>query len=382
MDSRRKKVHGTVRKGLALLFWLHAFGVTRLLTRIHGWDAFPPSAIAQISILAAIAFYAYVTEYQGWSMFVDALYVYASPLILTGRLTWSSAKGIGRALAKASPPLAKMFQVPKGTAPAPATIENTGLPEKPSLLETWLAPILHFSVFWCILVAISHESWILEISLVALLLIAGRAVLGLHKSMDDSAALLEKFDERMKGAVEKMAQEVADTAPTAAEFRARVLNIKIYAGLFGYFMSSDSVKKVTRRFSLAVAVPTYVYTSLLCGFAYYDISVLAKLHWSLGDALIDALYMPIAFGDLPHSFLLRFLGGLQVASLVLIGYDAIFRSIDERMKSISQVAQGLSTIIRTDKVNQALSAFEAQEPNASIFPPQPVSSPSLDQPAA
>lgn len=352
-------MHRAIRKALAVAFWLHALGATILLSRLFHWHGVSEAQLLQLIILSTILFYAYVANNAGWSILVDVLYVYVSPVIIVGILSWKSVKRLGRSLAAISPAIADLYKLQRTgeskTAPLVTTQEG-----QPALTRKILKPFFHFSGLWCLLIAISTQRWILIFALIALLAIAASAVRALHSSLSDASSLMEKINLRLRGAVEKFTQDLKDAAPSSKQFKDGITNVRVYGALFRYLKSAEAVRKVTRKFSLAIAIPIYIYTSLLCGFVYYDIAKLAQIKWSLANALIDSLYMPIAFTDLPHNYLIRTLGGLQVASLILIGYDAIFKSINESMEKLSSVANNLSALIETDAVADALRVYESQ----------------------
>jgi hypothetical protein len=362
MRTRRELFQWGVRNCLAAIFWLHAITLTTLLTYWPWWNKASRVAILQTVLIAAILFYSYIAQNAGWSMLVDALYIYAYPVIVLGRLSWISLKRVWGVLSKISPALASIStQKINQPAATPNPIDKTDPVEEVGIGHHLLKPFLHFSVLWCVLVTVSKEKWILGLSLIALLSIASRAVISLHTSLNDASSLMEKINLRLKGAVEKFTNDLLNAAPTSQEFKNSVTNVRVYGALFRYLKSSEAVRKVTRKFTLAIAIPTYIYTSILCGFLYYDIAVLAGIKWPLGEALIDSLYMPIAFTDLPHNYPIRILGGMQVASLILIGYDAIFRSINDSMEKLAGVAKGLSSLMESDSVAKALATYDAQQ---------------------
>jgi len=238
--------------------------------------------------------------------------------------------------------------------------------EVPNIFRRAFAPFLHLSAAWCVLVTISDQKWILILSVVALFSIAVTSIVSFHEALNDSSTFIDKVNIRMKAVTEKIVSDLSKAAPMSNEFKASISNLRVYGAVFKYLSSTEAVRRVTRKFSLALAVPTYFYTSLLCGFLYYDLARLSGVKWALGEALIDSMYMPIAFTDLPHLYIVRFLGGLQVASLILIGYDAIFRNVNSSMERLSSAAHGLTSLLEVETVTKAMQTFDTQTAPAVV----------------
>jgi hypothetical protein len=301
-------------------------------------------------------------------MIADALYIYVSPVVLVARVTWIIVKKCGKALAEVSPALAELFR--KKEIQNASKQENAGTEKKavepiPLLpqgnLARYCAPLLHFSACWCCLVGISNERWLLAISLAALLCIAATTIAGVHAALNDASRLMGKMGEKLRLIVENITKEVTHAAPDSKEFQQSAQNVRIYGALLRYLASTEAVQNVTRRFTLGIAIPTYIYTSLVCGFMYFDIAKLQALNWPLGEALTDSLFMPIAWTELPHSYAIRLLAGIQVGCLILIGYDAIFRSINDSVSRLATAAHGLSSMIEADNVSAAMRSFDPQK---------------------
>jgi hypothetical protein len=299
-------------------------------------------------------------------MVVDLLYAYVSPVVVFGRISWHSIKSIYRKfpiLKELSPPVAQV----------PVTVEQGDPPaskeEQRHVGKLVLRPLLHFPILWCLLIAISNERPILIVALLATLALAGRAVYIFHDAIDGSFNDAEAYKLRIKGMFENIAAEIKKTDLTAAEYQQRIVNVKLYGNLLAYASSSKSVRKLTKRLTLALAIPTYVYIASLCGFASYAMGKLVMIKWGLTDALLASLFMPIAYTDLPHNAGIRLLGGLQVASLLFIGYDTIFRSIDQKMEILSKNAQSLAAIFESEQVVNAVKIYDAKKSVAEVIAP-------------
>jgi len=355
MKTNRKSFHHGVRKLLAVLFWAHAIGATKVLEVFPAWNRLSGLFLLQASLITAILFYAYIAKSASWSMIADALYVYVSPVIFVSLASWSAIKAIGKPLAKVLPSLAALYKTSpedkakEEQAKAAAEAAKPKSPEIPWKFRIF-TPVTHFSALWCLLIALSNSRWLIVLSTIAALTIAIRSIASMHFALNEASTLFEKIGARLRAATEEMMREVTSATPDPKKYEQAIKNLRVYANLFQYLDSLQAVRRITRRFSLAVAIPAYMYTSLLCGFAYFGIALLYNVKWPLGEALIDALYMPIAFTDLPHIYLVRVLAGAQVASLILIGYDAIFRSINENMERLSSLAHGLSGMIEQKKI--------------------------------
>ena len=354
MRLNRAAFHNLVRKGLALLFWLHAFGLTRLLTHIKIWNQLPQLVVIKVSLISAIIFYSYVAGSAGWSMAVDLLYVYASPIVVLGRLSWQSIKSIYRKI-----PLFTELELPN--AQVSQKVASVETEQHVEIGKFIFRPLLHFPVLWCFLVAISNEKLILVITAIATISLACRSVYIFHNAIDGSFNDTESYKLRIKEMFENIAGEIKKTDLTEAEYKQKIFNIKLYGNLLGYVSSSKAVRKLTKRLTLAIAVPTYIYVASLCGFASYAIGKLAMINWGLSEALLNSLFMPIAYTDLPHNLIIRLLGGLQVASLLFIGYDTVFRSIDQKMEIISKNAQSLAAIFESEHIVNALKIYDAKK---------------------
>lgn len=298
-------------------------------------------------------------------MIADLLYAYASPIILLGRLSWSSVKSAVRRF-----PIFGAFLTSQGNV-ASNIKQKDPEPTEADQRNTWqliFRPLLHFPVLWCLLIAISNERTIQAVALLAMLMLIVRTIYIFHDALDGSFGDAEAYKPRLKAMFENIAAEVKKTNPTVAEYQQRIFNIKLYGNLLGYISSSKSVRKLTKRLTLALAIPTYVYISSLCGFASYAIGRLAMIKWGLTDALLDSMFMPIAYTDLPHNHAIRLLGGLQVASLLFIGYDTIFRSIDQKMEFLSESARSLAAIFESEQIRNIVQTYDAKIEAEKISP--------------
>ena len=355
------------------MFWLHAFLFTRLLDYIPAWHSLSRLSLIKICITATILFYSFIAPYASWSIIVDTLYIYVSPVIALGVLSWKAGKLGFRKLCKGFPILAQVFDPPQSTVAQPglaASIIET--PDTASLLEIVSRPFTHFPLLWCFLIAISNERYIIVPALCAMIILAVRAVFVFHQVLEASVEDPKKVEDRFRKMFENMVRDVARTDRTAKEYQQTINIVLIYRSFLGFASSSASVKKMTKKLTVAIAVPTYIYVSTLCGFASYSIALFKGVHWSLADALISSIFMPIAFTNLPHIYSIQILGGLQVASLLVIGYDAIFRSIDNKMESLSVAAKGFYGLFEAENVKKAIQQLEAQNPITSSDKPPKV----------
>lgn len=340
LDGLRKFTRYKVRFVLAIAFWLHAIGVTHLI-RVHfATQILRARLFSEVVLLATIFFYSYLASNGWWSLFFDLGYVYLFPLWLIAKYGWKLTRlttaPVGRHLMKSA----------AFSAPVASTKESSPKePNKPApstSRDSLARPFQQFALLWCGVVLLNHTKVLTGIAVAVITLAIIKAIVAMNGFLNGSMEWLTKTQDRMAEVLNKTIQQAMQQDPQSKEFRSSVVSVRFYEGALRWLCNRDGVEGWVQGATLLLLVPYYLYLSILSGFVYFGAASILGFAWSAKEALLDSLFMPLAWTDLPHSVLIRALAGIQVCVLAFISYEAIFRRISNKADRIARTAEELS----------------------------------------
>jgi hypothetical protein len=337
----RKFIRYKVRLLLALVFWIHAMGLTHLI-RVRFIGGLPEARlISEISLLAIIFFYSYLAANGWWSLFFDLSYVYLFPLWIIAKYGWKLTKSAATPLGRH---LIKSAALPNANAPTASNTEKKTDKEleHPEFGRGFARPFQQFALLWCGVVLLSHVRPLTAAGVFVIALAAVKTVISMNGFLGGSMDWLAKAQSRVTEILNKTTDQVLQQDPNSKECRNGVVSIRFYEGILRWLCDRDGIERWVQGSTLLLLVPYYVYLSILSGFVYLGLARILGLAWTAKEALLDAMFMPLAWTDLPHSVLIRALAGLQVCVLAFVGYEAIFRRISNKADRIVKTAKELS----------------------------------------
>ena len=364
LEALRKYIRYKVRFVLAIAFWIHAIGITHFI-RIRFAGEIPEArVISEAIILVIIFFYSYLASNGWWSLFFDVGYVYAFPLWMVAKYGWKltkhTAAPVGRHLLQSAATL--------NPAPSPASQQANKVEDSsPAGPRDSLArPFQQFALLWCGLILLSHTKALTVFGIFVVMLALVKTVISMNGFLNGSMAWLTKVQNRMAELLNKTIEQAMQQDPASKEFRNSAVSIRFYEGALRWLCNRDGVENWVQGATLLLLVPYYVYFSILSGFIYLGIAKISAVAWPAREALVDAMFMPIAWTDLPHNLAIRSLAGLQVCVLAFISYEAIFRRISNKADTIAAAAEELTRKLANPALQSKILVIS--QPTASSLP--------------
>jgi hypothetical protein len=118
--------------------------------------------------------------------------------------------------------------------------------------------------------------------------------------------------------------------------------LKMVESVFRFISENrDFLAKGTTLFAAGITICFYCYFSFLFSSVYWGLAKLQNIHWHWSAALIDSLYMPFAFSNLPNNVPIQLLAGLQAIAVGIMGYNIFFRHLSGRFERIAVAASEL-----------------------------------------
>lgn len=203
------------------------------------------------------------------------------------------------------------------------------------------------------------------IGIAVLLPAIGKAIYTFNRFLNGSMRWLGKFQNNFDEALGKLVNQVINSDTASQEFKNSVNAVKIYRALFQWLADQLAIERAIRLISIALVVPYYVYVSILCGFLYLGIAHLLFIDWPAKEAIIDALFMPLAWTEVPHSVIIRSLAGLQVFVLGYLGYEATFHRLSQKAERVTNAAEKLSAKLTSPDVQARILIIQRTSPDES-----------------
>lgn len=365
-----RRARWVLRLVAALAFWLHALLLLRI--DIGNATSFAPYlglTHLEASIGCFFVAVALLNAYGLHRFALDLLYIYGFPWIalfqiVRGlvRISWRVLKAF-RNISQASDedaPWASVLlllghqQIPSIEAsskkPGVVTDATSAVPTAEStrdlrqrgrtLWESVKVPFVALTSAWCLLGIFSTKTWILQLSLVIIslhllrfivqVIVAGFFV---NRTIGD---LERKIDKLIKGNIAIITGEknIEDAAEKTRAYSLLIV-LRIAAFLVGF--RRELIFGV-HTFVLAVYLLLYFRIALLFGVLYAIMAKLGGVPFSLVDAMVSAIFMPLTYGDLPRMTPFKVTGGIHAMVVIVLGFGAVSAYVTRRIEGLRKVA--------------------------------------------
>lgn len=355
-------VHRAARLCLAITFWLHALFVTRLIPQysIPDWS-FAGLNERDILLLAVIVFYSLLGAYGWFSLIIDILWIYLSPVIFAVKWGWKVAKGITFIFRKhfLGHEVSWQRAEAKEESSVHSSLQNDDIQKKPST-NRWLRCFYQFATLWGLLIIFTSSREVIFIGTVICLIAAARSGIQFSKSLSGSLAWIDNFQANTGRELSKLRDVIASSHAnsTSEDLRKSILSLKGFKRVLDIACDKKLMTRWIIALSLFLSVPYYVYISLLCSFGYFGIARFFNIVWTWHEALVDALFMPFAWTDLPHNSAIRILGGIQGSALLYFGFTAVFSKINEKVAGLSSALEKIRDDFEDESIKTKLVVIE------------------------
>jgi hypothetical protein len=356
-QSGSKPIRKIARLIIAVIFWAHALLIFHAIPRFQlpslhwagltNWDAI---------VITVIAFYT-VFGPSGWfSVLFDAAWIYAFPLLLLIRIGWTGGRLTVKFFQRH---LKASAGSPHSAAPCSSleASSNAVSGEGERKKETdWWAILYRFATLWGILIIVSNNKVIIALGTAVTMVAAVRSCLMFRHSLAYSIQWIEKFENGTSTQLGTIISKLNSTGQDLSDedLRKAVQSLSGFEKILRFAGNKDLMMKCSVTLSLLLSLPYYLYISALCSFAYLGMARLDGLSWHWSDAIVDSLFMPLAWPDLPHMLLIRILGGLQATILVFLSFKAVFGQIHRKTESLSHALSKLQAKLEKDEVRTTI----------------------------
>jgi len=172
-----------------------------------------------------------------------------------------------------------------------------------------------------------------------------------------SVAWLTKLEDRITSYAEGLINKVS-AVPREAELTEDLK--QAVRGLMACKIGINLLENKKRVMMTALALGVlafaaiYLYLGLLFGVTYYGLARVQSIPYSLADALINAVFIPAAYSDLPHNAWIRALGGFHWLFVVVVGVGTIFAYWQKKLAGLSRVAELLRGRLSAEEIKTRL----------------------------
>ena len=362
---------------LALLLWLNALLLLRitlpsfspLATRLH-------LSVGETTILFLLAAFSVLSSYGWKNITVDLLYLYFFPFIFLYLLIRAGFWAMDLAFKVFSRPETALVR-----SPTPLTIDGqiseTPQPQTPQLpgatgaqktqqyswrklLRHWFRPFLQFTLLWCLLLLLSSHRWLLWTALIIVLAHLARTLVMVVVLAVFSVKGLSQLEDRIKtyaeGLVAKILGLPEQLEPTE-DLRQAWLSITGLQIAIGLLKNRHRAAQWLVFFAALAFVAIYFYVAFLFAFGYYGLARIQSIPYTWAEALVTAIFIPVASTDLPHNPWVKLLGGIHWSFVVLIGVGTIFGYLQRKLDSLYKVAEFLNSRFQEDEVKKRISTL-------------------------
>lgn len=356
-DTARRKARSLIRTALAALFWLHAIGITHLANIKLNLGPRTKDFLSEVVLLSVIFFYSFLGSNGWWSLLGDLGYIYLWPFWLLAKHSWKFTKATTRPILKKLLREAGIVEVEEKKP----SIEADKKKDLGRLSVFYLLrPFKTFATLWCAIILLDHNDVLTALCVMAVLANIAKVSFVLNRFLDGPLQWANKFQNAIQSVLKTRVEQVLNADFSSEKGKQEVNALMIYRAVLKWMTDRAAIQRFVQSLALTFAIPYYLYISILSGFAYLGIAHLEKIPWSAQNALVDALCMPLAWEDLPHSVVIRLLAFLQVALLAYIGYEAIIRKMSRKAEEIAKSAEKVAIIIYAPELDEKISQAKSQ----------------------
>ena len=378
--TRAHPIRKVVREMLAFAFWFHALYVFHIIPIEHlGIASVSSLYIYNAALISFIFYYSYFSDSGWFSVAYDLFYIYFWPFVMAFRCMWISSKSGYRFMKSRTvivPPGLIRRTIPSAEEKPEQIASITGddsqsEPESSKKKRRLWRPLTQFNLLWSVLIlTISNKIFICVASIIALIG-AVKAMYSLWDLLADTSSWIDKLKSNFAA---QMAEKIASVrmweGVETEKLTGDVNVLKMYQSAFTFIdQNRDFLAKCTIAVAAFITIPFYCYVSVLFSFAYFGLSKVESITWSWPSALSTSLYMPFAFTNLPHSFIIQTLGGLHAVAVTLMGWNIVSRNLSNKFERIATAATELRLPFEERVYQEKLQMFtQAVSLSASATP--------------
>lgn len=371
MKTTLRWVRKSTRFFLALLLWLNALlllrfsvpSVSPLAARLH-------LSTGETTIFLLLAGFSILFSYGWKNIIVDLLYLYFFPFIFLYLLIRAGFWILGHLFggtrsekdSQVSPSALEISGPTKSLPPVPTA---TPTPEAnfrwKAFVRHWFRPFSQFTILWCLLLLLTPHRWLLIIALLIVLAHLARTLIFVVGFAFLSVKNLSQLDARIKTYVERLIATVLSeqTVPTDDLRKTWALISTLQLGIT-LLRNRQRAAQFIIFIAALIFMATYLYLALLFAFAYYGLARINSIPYSWTEALVTAIFIPAAFGDLPHNVWIMLLGGIHWTFVVLVGLGTIVGYLQRKLNSLYRAADFLNSRFQEEEVKKRIAILNEQ----------------------
>jgi len=373
MNDKKRSIRKVIRETVSVTFWFHALYLTNLHylsgLRIGSFSTWTYNA----ALIAFIVYYSLFSKRGWWSVGFDLGYVYFWPFIVTIKLIWAVSKIVYRSIKSntviQSPALIGIEPVSSVLADKTDTTKILSKKtNKSDTISQLFRPLSQFAVLWAILSLTATYRPLIMLAIGITLFGAAKALYQLWDFLSDTSDFIGKVKNGFSFVIGQHISSVKGweqrEITEAIKNSANVL--KLYESVFQFLVTNrDFLSRWTTGIAVLISVPFYFYISFLFSCVYFGVGRLQGLSWPWHSALIDSLYIPFAFSNLPNNFLIQLIAGLHAIAIGLMGWNIFSRHLGNRLEKISTAAAEFQLQLADSSLKAKLVLIETSVPRSS-----------------
>jgi hypothetical protein len=312
--------------------------------------------------------YSLFSDRGWWSVLFDLGYIYFLPFTYAGRLFWwvtrSSAKSFKSKIIWQNPQLITRpvsIVAPVKTPTASKIDKDDKESAKINVYHRIARLFFKFAILWSVLILTVNSKIFLSLAVFVTALGASRAIFNLWGLFSGTSTWVDKTETVLANKIAELTTQIDrwDGRSNPDVITQAVNSLKLYRSVLNFIADNTNIlASWAFTASILISIPFYCYISLLFSCMYFGIAKISGLNFPLQEAFVDSLFMPFAWSALPSNLLIRFVAGLQATSVMIIGYNILFRHIGNRLDRITKVAAKLRDPFRGDTFITKLSQVE------------------------
>lgn len=380
-DSRVEGLFEYVRRLttflLASFLWLHAlffFNVqSTLISKYSGVLRLAPS---EGVLCALLVIFSFLAASGFWKSLLSLAYVYAFPFVLMGRALWLcflilratnrwfKAQMIPLQLGS---PLVIDTSISNALLPATISSSHAEAPKKKTAVEIlrFLSrPFRRFMLLWCALLLVATHNAVVWACLVVVLVQLARQIFVMLKLLLFSPWLgdaLKKIGPALLTPINDLLVALGAVTSDASpndDMKKLWNQLNLWRKILEFFSNRYLLSRWAWVFATVFLIGKYSYIALLFSFAYYGFARVTGNPYSWFDALVNSLFIPFFFSDLPKILAVKILSGVHVALVLGVGIGTIVNFLGRKLEAIRKAASDVSDRFADQSIHEKLIILE------------------------
>jgi hypothetical protein len=381
IDSRLGRFFESVRRVttflLASFLWVHAlFFFNVQSTFVSKYSRLLRLAPSEAVLCALLVIFSFLAASGFWKSLLSLAYIYAFPLVLMWRaLRWCFLILRGMNwwfMVQATPPqLRRSSVIDSGTATAPLLpVSPSSQPEPPKkktaveILQFLSRPFRRFILLWGALLIVTTHNTVAWACLVVVLVQLAQQIFVMLRLLFFSPwlgdtmkkigpALLKPVNDHL-GALGAVTR---DAAPND-DLKKLWTQLNLWRRILDFFGNRYLLSRWAWVLATFLLISIYSYIALLFSFAYYGLARVAGATYSWPEALVNSLFIPFFFSDLPKILAVKILSGVHVSLVLGAGIGTIVNFLGRKLEAIRRAASDVSDRFADQSVHEKLVILE------------------------